>query len=791
MTHGCRMGREIHSEVRRLYRDENGAVAVLVAISIVVMLGLIALAVDIGSLVFAQRTLQATTDVAALAGAQDIGCSGGSVPGCVAGTAITTANNYSAMSGSQNAQTGLTVTMASGYPTLTCLTYTDINYNSSTGKCTGVDAANAIIVKQQATVPLLFAPVFGFNPTITLSATSFASKATGAFPPLNVMLVIDNTASMNTTDPTNVTCGGITHATRLDCALSGAQIFLSELWPTLDNVGLMVFPGVNNTTSATDDASCSSSLKSSVQVAPYSPIPVYQIAPASGLLNDYKTSNATSSLNISSKLVTATCQSGMTTTSPLTGSTVETCGTCAGLDAKGGQGTYYAGAINAAQQALTANSQPGVQNVIILLSDGGAGNGTTLGSVETSAETPVGSSTLHFASVPAAVIPGTSVADTTTSPNDTTVIPAGTSVVSTTATTVTISNPVVAVATATTNKATAAGSVILNFSAVPAAVQAAGGVGLTVADKTNPSAIPTGTTVVSATATTVTISKAVTGVTAATVNTNAATAAGLTTLHFASVPATVKSGMAVADTTAASAIPAGTAVVSTTATTVTISNPVADTTNVTDTTTQSSRRGQTTKTLTFASVPATVKVGMTVTDSLGAIPAGTTVSSTTATTVVISVAVTETSGDVITFSGGGVANGDTITFSNGGVASGDIINFGDVKDADTISFGSNNQCHEGIAAAQAAIAAGTWIYSIAYGATTNTSSCSDTETPPISSCATMQQIASDATKFYSDPMGQTPVCTSPDNPSATDIGTIFAAIGNSLRFTQTVSATPP
>ena len=604
------MGQKIHSVGRRLYRDENGAVAVIIAISIVALLGLMTLAVDVGSLVYAERTLQATADVAALAGAQDISC-----PGCAAGTAITTAKNYSAVSGSYNVQPGLTVTTPSGYPTLTCLTYTDINYNSSTGKCTGLDAANAIIVKQQAVVPLLFAPVLGFNPTITLSATSIASKAIGAFPPLNVMLVIDNTASMNTTDPTNVTCGGITNATRLDCALSGSEIFLSELWPTLDNVGLMVFPGVNNSTSATDDASCTSSLKSSVQVAPYSPIPVYQIAPASGLLNDYKTSNATSSLNISSKLVTATCQSGMTTTSPLTGSTVETCGTCAGLVAKGGQGTYYAGAINAAQQALTANSQPGVQNVIILLSDGGAGNGTTLGSVETSAETPVGSSTLYFASVSAAVIPGTSVADTTTSPNDTTVIPAGTTVVSTTATTVTISNPVVAVATATTNKATAAGSVTLNFASVPAAVQSAGGVGLTVADKTNPSAIPTGTTVVSATATTVTISKAVTGVTAATDNTNAATAAGLTILHFASVPATVKSGMAVADTTAASAIPAGTTVVSTTATTVTISNPVADTTTVTDTTNQSSRRGTTTKTLNFASVPATVKTGMTVTGS--------------------------------------------------------------------------------------------------------------------------------------------------------------------------------
>ena len=226
---------------RRLYRDENGAVAVIIAISIVALLGLMALAVDVGSLVYAERTLQATADVAALAGAQDISC-----PGCAAGTAITTAKNYSAASGSYNVQPGLTVTMPSGYPTLTCLTYTDIDYNSSTGKCTGLDAANAIIVKQQAVVPLLFAPVLGFNPTITLSATSIASKAIGAFPPLNVMLVIDNTASMNTTDPTNVTCGGITHATRLECALSGSEIFLSELWPTLDNVGLMVFPGVNN-----------------------------------------------------------------------------------------------------------------------------------------------------------------------------------------------------------------------------------------------------------------------------------------------------------------------------------------------------------------------------------------------------------------------------------------------------------------------------------------------------------------------------------------------------------------
>ena len=35
----------------------------------------------------------------------------------------------------------------------------------------------------------------------------------------------------------------------------------------------------------------------------------------------------------------------------------------------------------------------------------------------------------------------------------------------------------------------------------------------------------------------------------------------------------------------------------------------------------------------------------------------------------------------------------------------------------------------------------------------NSNSCSDTESPVISSCTTMSNIASDPTKFYSDPMG--------------------------------------
>jgi hypothetical protein len=49
-------------------------------------------------------------------------------------------------------------------------------------------------------------------------------------------------------------------------------------------------------------------------------------------------------------------------------------GSCSGLSATGGQGTYYAGAIYAAQASLSAQSysNPGSRNVMIILSDGDA-----------------------------------------------------------------------------------------------------------------------------------------------------------------------------------------------------------------------------------------------------------------------------------------------------------------------------------------------------------------------------------------------------------------------------------
>ena len=69
---------------------------------------------------------------------------------------------------------------------------------------------------------------------------------------------------------------------------------------------------------------------------------------------------------------------------------------------------------------------------------------------------------------------------------------------------------------------------------------------------------------------------------------------------------------------------------------------------------------------------------------------------------------------------------------------------------------TGNQCIPSVTAAENAANARTWVYSIAYASYTqlspNVNSCSDTETPKISACTTMQKIASDPTKSLLRPL---------------------------------------
>ena len=267
----------------RLHRDRRGAVAVLTAAVIVALAGVGAVAVDVGYAVNAQRQLQASADAAALAGARDIGST--------TNDPRQSATSYSAVAGNKNAPSNLNVTMASGYPALKC--FTSIGVTCVSGK-SGVPSANGIQVKQQASVPTFFGKAIGIS-SLSISATATAGAKGGKATPMDVMIIVDTTASMNSADSS---CSG---ATRIACALGGVQAMLSGFWPSQDQVGLLAFPGMTSAT-VSKDYTCPTSNPTIVPYGNLTPVPVYQIV---GLSTDYKTSDATTTLNSASNVVKA------------------------------------------------------------------------------------------------------------------------------------------------------------------------------------------------------------------------------------------------------------------------------------------------------------------------------------------------------------------------------------------------------------------------------------------------------------------------------------------------------
>ncbi|MES1255876.1 MAG: pilus assembly protein TadG-related protein [Acidobacteriota bacterium] len=350
----------------RARHQQRGQALVLMAVAIVGLLGLAAFSIDVGSVLRARSDLQASSDAAATAGSMLLPDGA---------QAVSTANSYSGISGAKNAHTNLpNVSMASGYPLLKCL--------SSTGlACTGVNGstpANAVVVRQQVNVPLYFARVLGRS-TMRITATATAGMRGGVPHPLDIMLVLDTTGSMN-----NACSGavpGVSNPTKLDCAMAGVRALLSSLWPCpqslancgavtngnvsnpVDKVGLMIFPGLKSATPVSKELDCSNNLTTS-DVAAYNASPVYLIVP---LVSDYRISDTASALNgANSNLVKA-----------VDWTDGNTCASSAyGVESPGGVGTYFAAAITAAKANLVANGRSDAQDVIILLSDGDASAGT-------------------------------------------------------------------------------------------------------------------------------------------------------------------------------------------------------------------------------------------------------------------------------------------------------------------------------------------------------------------------------------------------------------------------------
>lgn len=342
--------RGIKSAVRRLRAGQRGQTIVVTATAVTALLATAGLVIDVASAYSAYQMLLGATQAAALAGASAL------YPNGTASEAIAAAKQYSAVSGNLNSASNLTnVTMVAGYPQVECLTSVGIPCSASPAD------ANAVAVSESATVPTTFIRVLGIT-SVPITVTATAAGRTGYNGPYNVAIILDTTESMNDKD-SDSQC----NSTRLSCALAGIRVLLSTLWPCaaglpscgaasagnvanpVDEAGLLVFPGLASASQASDDYTCPTTNPTTTT---YNNAPAYVIVPFS---SDYRTSDTAGSLNSASDMVVAVGG-----------------GSCSGVAAPGGQRTFYAGVIDAAQAQLVAEARPNTKNVMILLSDGNA-----------------------------------------------------------------------------------------------------------------------------------------------------------------------------------------------------------------------------------------------------------------------------------------------------------------------------------------------------------------------------------------------------------------------------------
>jgi Flp pilus assembly protein TadG len=386
----------------RALRKEDGQVLITMVLSTILIIGMGGLSMDLGRAYYAYRELQASTDAAALAGGYAMGQAG-----ATSATVTTAIDQYSSASGDNNASPDLPGAAVSTV-TFTCNSayqaYAPCNAGLTTSpSCTlngSNTGCNVVQVAQTATVNTIFLRVLKMmrvNPTQSLTLNSTArALMRGSGVQYNVAVILDSTGSMSQQDTDGNCTGGIS---KEKCALAGIQTLLTGLTPcgagstsstcasAFDTVAIFTFPNVLQS-SASNATTCSGTTPSSMQYSapaiggttytPSSAQPSYEIT--SGFLDNY---SATNSYNGS-----------IATTSPLGIATGADTG-CNGLtNVISGQGTYLAGALYAAQAALTAaqTANKTSENAIVLLTDGDANMTNNLvdssGKALTSSSTP-------------------------------------------------------------------------------------------------------------------------------------------------------------------------------------------------------------------------------------------------------------------------------------------------------------------------------------------------------------------------------------------------------------------
>jgi hypothetical protein len=342
---------------RRLPRasDEGGQILVITGVALVLMLCCVGLVVDVGHAMLVQRQLQAGVDAAALAGVQHL-------PDETAAENV--AVQYSATPGSKNAVN--TVDNAATTAEVLCI----VGVPGCNRRDGGV---NGIKVRSTSTVPTWFGRVIGINELKVSAQATACSPCT--VKPLDIMIVLDRTGSM--CQP--ISCDNPNNLSDLRYARDGIETFVSFLDPSVDKVGLALFPPVLADEYRDD--------------CPYTP---WQGNP-SGPLPDGRyfaydkwwhpngnvkpNSNADPAIHVVASLEGAdgNPDDDYLIEDPTDGWVLNKppyAGTSTFLQrlwCQGGAGsTTYANSIEEAQDELNDNGRGNVQDIIIFLSDGGA-----------------------------------------------------------------------------------------------------------------------------------------------------------------------------------------------------------------------------------------------------------------------------------------------------------------------------------------------------------------------------------------------------------------------------------
>jgi len=382
------MSRFIAQFLRRFLREQVGQSAVVVAVTITAITAVAATSVEVGHVYYAYQKLVQSTNQAVLAGAQTMDNDILTATSLTAFTADVTSavNQYSSIPGGANA-TSLLANDSIATQSMFCSSTMENLPYPSTVTCQapqgGGTTYNAIKVTQTAVVNLWFGGLVGMK-SMNLAATSTASMTGGSDIPFNLAVIMDTTNSMSQTIKNDKDCA----TSQISCAVAGLESMLEGLAPCqqnttctagtpyVDDVALFVFPALSAAFSANNynsdycgagagtvpynfiDVTPGSTQNLGMETTTSTPntnAGAYEIIP----FNDvYKTNDNTSNLAAGAALAEAVAYNG----------------TCKGLSAPGGQGTYYAQVIYAAQAALEVQQagNPNSENVMIILSDGDA-----------------------------------------------------------------------------------------------------------------------------------------------------------------------------------------------------------------------------------------------------------------------------------------------------------------------------------------------------------------------------------------------------------------------------------